>query len=195
MNEPVSNLEAHSLELLSRKAEIAVDDLSDHQKQFLLIKAEDVSRSNADIARSLGIKPDTVTRWKYGGETPFALALDALMVVTDEKVKAITEFNREEFIDDELVDPALKRLGEIMNIEISRYTDAAVIAQVRQAAVGVLHDRGILVDPERNPNQVTVIVEQHIAEGRNYRPAWRKVAEPSPGIEVQEPTSASKKLS
>jgi hypothetical protein len=187
MNEPISNLEAEILEDIGSSASVEVDELSDHQKQFLLVKSKDISRSNADIARSLGIKPDTVTRWKYGGETPFAKAFEALMVVTDEKVKAVAEWDREKFIDDELVDPALQRLGEILNLKISRYTDAAMIAQIRQAAVGVLHDRGILVDPERNPNQVTVIVEQHVAEGRKYKAPWKKVAQLASGVEVESP--------
>lgn len=184
MNEPITDLEADILEGITSSIDVVIDELSDHQKQFLLLKSADVSRSNADIARSLGIKPDTVTRWKYGGETPFAKAFDALMVVTDEKVKAVAEFNREEFIDNELVDPALKRLGEILNLKVTKYTDAALVAQVRQAAVGVLHDRGILVDPEKNPHQVTVIVEQHVAEGQRYQPAWKKTAQLAPGVEV-----------
>lgn len=149
-----------------------VKKLTDKQQLFLLAKQG--GDTDAGTARSLDLQPNTPGTWKRTSDS-FKRAYNAVVLVKEQKVIAATTFDRDKFIDDTLVDEALKKLGAILSLDIDDTTDAAIIAQVRQAAVTVLHDRGILLDAETDPNRVTVVIQEFIDAGTKYKPQWRQI--------------------
>lgn len=178
MTRTLSKAEQKTVQVYADRAEVDFKSLLPTQRVFLIERPGHTS--DAQCARALELQPDTVHGWKR--KYPAFKAAYAMMEKAQERqVQAVTEFDRDAYIEEHLVDDALKRLAEIVSIQIDDLTDAATIAQVRQAATTILHDRGILVDSDMDPQRATVIIQQYIDEGKKYAPAWKgKVVELPP---------------
>ena len=170
MTRTLTKPEQKTVQVYADRAEVDVKALLPSQKVFLIERPSHTS--DAQTARTLELEPDTVHGWKR--KYPANKAAYAMMETAQERqVEAVLDFDRDAYIEEHLVDDALKRLGEIVSIKIDDLTDAATIAQVRQAATTILHDRGVLVDSDLDPQRATVIIQQFIDEGKKYNPAWK----------------------
>lgn len=155
--------------------EPTLNTFSDLQMEWLAIRHK--HRSDAQAARAMDLQPKSVNAWKRN--TPgFREAAEQAIEHRRQEQEALATFDRDKFIEENLLDAALRRLHEIVSIHINDDTDAATIAQVRQAATTILHDRGVLADDEADPQRATVVIQQYIDEGQAYRPSWRVVQEP-----------------
>lgn len=142
------------------------DDLSAKQLQFLL---ERPKHSSDDKCRlELGLAKNTVQVWR-GRKESFKTLHDELR----RHLKlALVDFNRPQYIKDNLVPLSIKRLEEVLDQEITKKTGDARIRTISQVALKVLTGAGILQPEVAQVNNFNTIVAEAINDGASFKAPW-----------------------
>ena len=142
------------------------ESLTPAQLDFLLLRPK--HPTDDKCRRDLGLAKNTVQVWRNRSKNFKALHED----IKTHLKHAIVEFNRPQYIKDNLVPLSIKRLEEVLDEEITKKTGDARIRTISQVALKVLTGAGILQPEVAQVNNFNTIVAEAINEGAAFQAPW-----------------------
>jgi len=145
--------------------------LTDGMLRFL----EEIPNHASDRKRAAaaGLKSQTVATWKLQSKNPpFPDFQSAYDEVYSRWRTGVENFNEDTYMEEVLVPASLKRLGELVSMEIKAGMESHKIGHILKASEIVLKGTGRLTPETGSGVSVNVVVAGHIAEGIEYRAPW-----------------------